>query len=109
MTEPSPRVRRRWVGGVVWVKVHSTQISESALLVQGGNGVARQGSGGEEVLLLLLKHVCNSLSMPNREDKLRNVRTVCLESGGVGGLGGWGWLDGYGDEGVVLVCVGGLC
>lgn len=29
---------------------------------------------------------------------------VCLEGGGVRGLGGWGWEGEDGDEGVVLVC-----
>ena len=55
--------------------VHSAHFSESVLLVQGGNGVTTHGSGGEELLLLLLRHVCNPISTPNREDKLRNVRT----------------------------------
>lgn len=31
---------------------------------------------------------------------------VCLEGGGVGGLGGWGGVRGYGYEGVVLGGVG---
>ena len=66
----------------VWYATSSdpTQISESAMLVQGGSGVAKQGLGGEEVLLLLLKNVYNSLSMPNREDKPRNVRTQYTSS-----------------------------
>ena len=49
-----------------------TQSSESALLVQGGNGLARHGSGGEEVLLLLLKHVCNSLSNVKQREQAQN-------------------------------------
>ena len=59
----------------LFIYAPTTQISESALLVRGGKGVARQGSGAEGVLLLLLKHACNSLSTSNREDKLQNVRT----------------------------------
>ena len=67
----------------------STQISESALLTQGGSGVAELISGGK-TSSFSRNISCNFILMPNREKQLRNVRTArttAADDGNVVGLG----------------------